>query len=298
MSSNTRDIIIGAERYESATARAFWQEMFGHLRGKPAHLLSFEAIRARLRLHAEMYQGLQDIPLKDIVGSVGRYQDFTSTFLPRSVVNKDRWSRIYAETLGGMGLPPIEVYQLGDVYFVRDGNHRVSVARELGQKTIQAYVTVVDIPFCLNRKDINEQVDAAEAYMTFLDETGLRYIPQHEYLMLSEPTRYNDLIGHLNLHREVLSMTEGRNMTMQEAAAHWHENVYLPAVAIMRQYNVLEHAKDRTEADMYLWLVDHLCELEQCYEGQVNDLNPALVSFLQARKLPVPVELLEAAVLE
>jgi hypothetical protein len=291
--SYTRDIIIGAQRYESATTRAFWQEMFGHLRGKPAQLLSFEAIKARLRLHEESYRGLQDIPLKDIVGSVGRYQDFTSSFLPRNVVSKDRWSRIYAETLDGMGLPPIEVYQLGDVYFVRDGNHRVSVARELGQKTIQADVTAVDIPFCLNREGINEQVDAAEAYMTFLHETGLRYIPQHENLMLSEPTRYNDLIGHLNLHRDVLCLTEDCDMTMPEAAAHWHEHVYLPAVLLMRQYGVLEHAKGRTEADMYLWLVDHLCELEQCYEGQIDDLTPALVSFLQKRDLPVPEELLQ-----
>ncbi|MEZ4671065.1 MAG: hypothetical protein R3E39_24435 [Anaerolineae bacterium] len=287
------NVISGIQRYENATNRAFWQEMFAHMRGKPAQLLSFETVKARLRLHEESYKGLQDIPLKNIVGSVGRYQDFTRTFLPRNVVSKDRWSRIYAETLDGMGLPPIEVYQLGDVYFVRDGNHRVSVARELGQKTIQAYVTAVDIPFCLQRERIDQQVDAAEAYMTFMDETGLRYLPQHENLMLSEPTRYNDLIGHLNLHRDVLSLMENREITLQDAALHWYENVYLPAVMLMRQYMILEHAKGRTETDMYLWLVDHLCELEQCYEGQINDLTPALVSFLQSRKLPVPEELLE-----
>lgn len=61
------NIIEGAQRYESATTRAFWQEMIGHLRGKPAQLLSFEEIKARLRLHEESYRGLQDIPLKDIV---------------------------------------------------------------------------------------------------------------------------------------------------------------------------------------------------------------------------------------
>ena len=77
--SKSIDIIVGAQRYESATTRAFWQEMFGHLRGKPAQLLSFEAIKSRLRLHEESYRGLQDIPLKDIVGSVGCYQDFTSS---------------------------------------------------------------------------------------------------------------------------------------------------------------------------------------------------------------------------
>ncbi|MEP6987186.1 MAG: transcriptional regulator, partial [Chloroflexota bacterium] len=145
------DMFKGVQEYENATVRAFWQEIIGHLRGKPAQLLSFEDVRTRLRLREELYRGLQDIPLESIVGSVGRYTDFTSTFLPKSVINRDRWTRIYAEAEGNTGLPPIEVYQVGEVYFVRDGNHRVSVALAMGQKTIEAYVTEVDVPFCVNK---------------------------------------------------------------------------------------------------------------------------------------------------
>lgn len=84
------DIYHGAQQYESATLKAFWQEIIGHLRGKPAQLLSFDEVRARLRLREESYKGLQNIPVADIVGSVGRYQDFTSSFLPKSAVNKER----------------------------------------------------------------------------------------------------------------------------------------------------------------------------------------------------------------
>lgn len=291
------DIIHGAQEYESATIKAFWQEMIGHLRGKPAQLLSFDEVRSRLRLREESYKGLQNIPVADIVGSVGRYQDFTSSFLPKSAVNRERWSRIYAETVGEMGLPPIEVYRVSAVYFVRDGNHRVSVARALRFTTIQAYVTELDVPICLNRLMVTKQMGAAEAYMTFLDETGLRYTrPNHEVLMLSEPSRYADLIGHLNLHRAVLAEQGYDDPTIDVAVAHWYDNVYLPAVALIRQYNVLSPVKGRTETDLYLWLVDHLCEIEMCYSGTTSDFTPALAAFLRHHRLPVPDELLSQAV--
>ncbi len=294
--NNAMDIVRGVQEYESAAVRAFWQEIIGHLRGKPAQLLSFEDVRTRLRLREELYRGLHDIPLTSIVGSVGRYTDFTGTFLPKSAINKERWSRIYAEAEGNMGLPPIEVYQVGEVYFVRDGNHRVSVALAMGQKTIQAYVTEVDVPFCLNKTVVTTQMDAAEAYMTFLDETGLRYVYQHENLMLSEPTRYNDFIGHINLHGAFLTDCEECPVSIQEAASHWYENVYLPTVVLIRKYDMLAHMKGRTEADMYLWLVEHLCELERSYNGLVSDLTPALASFLSKHRLPVPDELVALAV--
>lgn len=293
---NAMDMYLAAAEYEHATGRAFWQEIIGHLRGKPAQLLSFEDIRARLRLREELYRGLQNIPLDSIVGSVGRYTDFTSTFLPKSVINKDRWSRIYLEAQGNMGLPPIEVYQVGEVYFVRDGNHRVSVALAMEQKTIEAYVTEVDVPFCVNKTTLTKQMDAAEAYMTFLEETSLRYIPDHENMMLSEQSRYSDFIGHINLHGAFLSECDDCPVSIEEAARHWYERVYLPAIILIRKHDMLSHMKKRTEADMYLWLVDHLHELEQSYNGLVSDLTPALVSFLSKRRLPVPDEWVALAV--
>jgi hypothetical protein len=137
------DFLNGAQRFDGAATRAFWEIMIGRLRGKPAELLSFDDVRECLRLWQELDRGLQNISINKIVGSVGRFQDFTSSFLPKSTVNRERWSRVFAETAGEMGLPPIEVYQVGDEYFVRDGNHRVSVAHDMGFKTIEAYVTQV-----------------------------------------------------------------------------------------------------------------------------------------------------------
>jgi hypothetical protein len=292
--STASEMVYAVHEYEQASIKAFWQEIVGHLRGKPAQLLSFDDVRARLRLREESYKGLQNIPLDAIVGSVGRYNDFTGTFLPKSVVNPERWSRIYTETVGDRGLPPIEVYRVSEVYFVRDGNHRVSVARALKSKTIQAYVTEVDSPLCLNRMMITKQMDAAEAYVTFLEEIGLRYThPNHESLLLSEPSRYGDLIGHLNLHRSVLAEYSGELPNIEDAAAHWYAHVYIPVVDLIRGYDVLKGAKGRTEADLYLWLVEHLRELEGCYTGTTSDFNPAMVAFLRQHRLPVPTALLE-----
>src|SRR5512147_2510047 len=121
----------GVSKFQNARMRAFWLEMINHLRGQSTELLSFDDIKARLRLREESYKGLQDVPLDQIVGSVGRYRDFTSNFLPRRSTSPSRWSRVYAQVNSMEGVPPIELYKVGDVYFVRDGNHRVSVARQL-----------------------------------------------------------------------------------------------------------------------------------------------------------------------
>ena len=127
------------QEFTSARQRAFIEEWLSYLTGRPSDLLSFEEVKEKLRLQDASYKGLQEIELDKIVGSTGRYRDFTRTFLPKSDQTASRWRRIKA-VADEQGFPPIEVYQVGEVYFVRDGNHRVSVARLNGAKTIEAYV--------------------------------------------------------------------------------------------------------------------------------------------------------------
>jgi hypothetical protein len=285
----------GMSAFQSARNRAFWDEMFSLVRGKPAELLSFEDIRARLRLRAEYYKGLQDIPLDKIVGSVGRYQEFTRHYLPKKRVQGERWSRVYAQATGMAGLPPIEVYKVGDVYFVRDGNHRVSVARQMGATHIQAHVTELPTSIALH-PDVNEEdIDALAAYAVFLDETRLPMTrPHHQPITLSEPSRYNDLLGHIHLHQAVLRQ-RGEEVDFEDAAADWYDNVFRPAVTLIRKYNVLEHYPNRTEGDMYLWMIDHLREVrEELGEGTPSrTFSDALEDFLVERRIPVPNDLRE-----
>jgi len=139
------DLSSAIQDFHRARRRAAMQELTSWLKGETADLLSYEEVRRQLKATAGAERGLHDIPLDAIVGSVGRYADFTRGFLPKDEVNVQRWARVKVATLGMTGLPAIDVYRIGDVYFVSDGSHRVSVARELGATHIQAYVTEADL---------------------------------------------------------------------------------------------------------------------------------------------------------
>lgn len=287
-------LLEGKSRFNSARSRAFWKEMINFIRGKPMELLSFDDIRSRLRLREESYKGLQDIPVDKIVGSVGRYREFTRDFLPKSATLQERWSRVYAQANSLIGLPPIEVYQVDDLYFVRDGNHRVSVARQIGAKTIQAHVT--ELPTSIDlRPDMSEsELDDATAYAAFLEETHLaKTRPHHQPMQLSERSRYADLLGHIFLYQALLSHDSGEAINLPAAAAHWYDHVFRPAITLIRKYEMTDILGARTEADLYLWLVDHLRDLRE----QLGDFSPsrtisdAIEDFLEKRNIPIPDEL-------
>ena len=287
--------VQGLNLFQDARRRAFWQDMLSLVRGQSTELLSFDDIKARLRLREESYKGLQNVPLDKIVGSVGRYRDFTSTFLPKKNTSPDRWSRVYAQVNSMEGTPPVELYKVGDVYFVRDGNHRVSVARQIGAKTIEAHVTELPTSVELEPGMSPEEIDAATAYAAFLEETGLeRTRPHHQSLKLSETSRYAEMMGHIYLHQSVLEKTRGTPVTFEEAAADWYDNVYRPAVTLIRKYDVLEHYPNRTEGDVYMWMIDHLREVREEFgeDAKVRRFSDALVDFLHERRIPVPKELL------
>jgi hypothetical protein len=285
----------GLSVFQNARRKAFWQEMLGLLRGQSAELLSFDDIKARLRLREESYRGLQNVPLDKIAGSVGRYREFTSNFLPKKTASQERWSRVYAQVSSMEGVPPIEVYKVGDVYFVRDGNHRVSVARQLGAKTIEAHVTELPTSVQLAPGMSPEELDEAAAYAAFLEETGFnRTRPHHRSMKLTNVTRYPEMLGHIYLHQNFLEKAQGKPVNFEEAAADWYDNVFRPAITLIRKYDVLEHYPDRTEGDLYLWMVDHLREVreELGEEATSRSFSDALVDFLNERKIPIPKELL------
>lgn len=288
------NLIDGIQRFQSARSRAFWQAISSLLRGKSAELLSFEDIRDKLRLNEESYKGLQDIPLDKIRGSVGRYKDFNSSFLPRKNDMQERWSRVYAIASGMMGLPPIDVYQVGDVYFVRDGNHRVSVSKEMGAKTIQAHVTELSspVPFYagMTDRDINE----ASAYASFLEQTGLsRTRFHHQSIRLSDPSRYPDLFNLIGVHRQIMTRVKGQPVSLDHAAADWYDNVYRPAVTLMRKYKMMDEHPERTEADLFLWMVGNLGALRDTFEEQPDEAHQAsMVDFLRSRGMNVPDDFL------
>ncbi len=134
---------LATDNFERAYRKAYWRDWLKRLVGKHNNLLSFDDIPVELRRQAPNNLGLQAVPLNQIVGSEGRYHEFDQAFYPREKRSKDRWVRVDQAHLANVLLPPVELLKIGESYFVRDGNHRVSVARAHGQAHIDA--TVIEI---------------------------------------------------------------------------------------------------------------------------------------------------------
>lgn len=259
--------------FRRARYRAALQEILARLLGRPAELLSYEEVRQKLRAGATLPRGLQEIPVADIVGSVGRYSDFTRNFLPRRDSDAERWARVKVAVTGLAGVPPIEVYQIGDAFFVRDGNHRVSVARELGLSHLQAYVTEVRTKVPLSPGTSPDELIVKAEYADFLDITGLDALRPAVDLTVTAPGKYPKLLEHIDVHRHFMGIEQQREIPYREAVGHWYDEVYLPVVQIIEEQAILLDFPERTETDLYLWLGDHraalTAELGWLVESQV-----------------------------
>ena len=233
-------------------------------------LLSFDHVRAKLKVRGQHYAGLHTIPLDKIAGSVGRYQEFNRAFLPRQEYIRDRWKRIYEVAHSLEGFPPIDVYQIGDVYFVRDGHHRVSVLKELGAPSIEATVTVLETPISLS-PDVDEAaLDLKAEYAAFLDETELDVLRPDQQIEFTLPGQYRKLYEHIAVHRYYLGLQESREIPWEEAVARWYDEVYYPTVQVIAEENILDAFPDRTEADLYLWIIEKRHYLSERYDEKVT----------------------------
>jgi hypothetical protein len=144
----TMTYIRSEAEFNRARLAGFWDVIGCLILGRYAHLLPFDEVIEGLPIQQTIDLGLQDIPLNAIIGSVERGREFSRHFWPRSGNrnSKERWRELYTLAVTGVGAPPVELYKVGQVYFVRDGHHRVSVAKHLGWATIQAHVVEMVIP--------------------------------------------------------------------------------------------------------------------------------------------------------
>lgn len=280
---------LSRERWNQARRKAFWQKLSSSLglSRQPVNLLSFEEVQHKLRLTQSAYRGLQEVELDKIVGSVGRYHDFTRTFLPLIEGDRLRWQRI-AELQYEQGLPPIELYKVGDAYFVKDGNHRVSVAREFGAKTIEAYVWEYETPvggLSPAAGDIVDDLIVKAEYRAFLDRTRLDLSHPEQNIVLTEPGMYPELELEIELYRRNLERIDETPHTYQEAASSWYEMVYTLAVDIIRESGALDMFPGRTEADLYVWVTRHRKELSEQY-GETPHLREVVQRIAERRRRP------------
>lgn len=273
--------------FHSARRRADLAAVMAQLSGQSDRLLKYDEVRRRLKAVESNARTLEDVPLGAIVGSVGRYQDFNRSFMPLTDADRSRWVGVKLAMLGMEGVPPIEVYRIGDAYFVRDGNHRVSVARQLGATHIHAWVTPVStrVPFTPDM-DQDGLIQASEL-AEFLEATRLDELRPEADLTVTAPGQYPRLLEHIRVHRYFMGIDENRPVPWEEAVTHFYDTVYLPVVEEIRAHGLLLDFPGRTETDLYLYLSEHRGELMRRFGWELE--GPQLAEGL-ARTRPGSVD--------
>lgn len=266
-----RNLSAAGERYQREHNKAQMADLLSKISGENTDLVRFDEVAKRLRARQRIEKGTQMVPLDKIVGSVGRYKDFTRSFLPRSGANKARWTNIDAAMNSLAGLPAVELYKIGDAYFVRDGNHRVSVARANDVSHIEAYVTEYTTSVPLTADDFERdqwliKIEQAE----FLEKTKLDQLRPDSSIELTEPGRYRIVLRHIHVHRYLRNLDlqradEPDRLTWEDAVQSWYDTVYMPMVDVVREKGLLDDFPNRTEADLYLWIAYHRERLAQQY---------------------------------
>jgi hypothetical protein len=256
--------------FDASRRHAFWNEARAVLTGHARTLLSFHEVMRVARMEGLVERGVRDIPLSQIKGSEGRSRDFDPSFLPLNPRLRARWTRIETLMLRGSPLPPIEVYKVGELYFVKDGHHRVSVARHLGQESITANVIEVK-----TRAPLGPDVDAHELlrtaeYARFLEQTQLDRLCPSARLECSELGNYDVIFEHILGHRYFMCLERGQEVPLHEAVADWYDRVYRPIRDVLEKHHIRERFPQWTEADLYLALTRRWLELAQ--EG--HDAGP------------------------
>lgn len=277
-----------SSRFDQAYRRAQRNRILDTVRGRSHALLPFDAVSARLSVRQHIDYGVQTVRLDQIVGTVGKLTDFDRRFQPARAEVEERWVRVEHALRDGVSLPPIELYRIGDIYFVVDGHHRVSVAREQGFLDLEARVIglVVDVPLAssLTMGDL----DGVEQQSDFYAWTNLRQLRPDATIETTRLNTYLDLIVDINRHRARLREERGVDVAAGEAVGDWYDRRYLPVVTLIRERRLLATMPNRTEADLFICLVSfqqHLGEQTGCF-CTLEDTLDVYVGYVPASSRP------------
>ena len=242
--------------FARARSRAFLHDLWALLAGTRNSLLSYDEVKEKLRISGPIYRGVRTVEVAKIVGSGNRYRDFDHAFLPAHNSIADRWQRVDRAFYEEVSLPPVVLYKVGDIYFVVDGHHRVSVAREQGQEFIEAEVRECKVKVPVGPDLTPEDLEILGAKVEFLERTGLDRLRPGVQIDLTVPDGYSRMLEHIAVHRYFMGLDQQRDISEEEGVVHWYDTVYLPIVTVIRQRGILEEFPGRTEGDLYLWVLD------------------------------------------
>jgi nucleotide-binding universal stress UspA family protein len=253
-----------------ARRRADMERLLARLTGRSADLLCYAEVRDLLKTKPSEHLGYQEIPLAAIVGSVERCSDYTRSFLPLKDGDQRRWTGIGEAVAGSKVLPPIRVYQVGEVYFVMDGHHRVSVARQRGQVSLDAYVIEIRSPVPLFLATKPEELASKAEYAGLMERTRLDKTRPDADLRVTGLGQVATIEAQIESHRQFIEVDEGQKVSLEEAAASWYDTVYLPTAGMIRDLALAQSFPGQTETDLYLWVCAHRAALADALGWEVE----------------------------
>jgi hypothetical protein len=213
-------------------------------------MLPFDEVVSALGRAGERRIGVQTIPVDSIVGSVDRGKEFDRRFRPTSGRVRERWQRLALAHRRGEAIPPIEVYRVGDMHFVYDGHHRVSVARALNLAVIDAYVTVVHTRLSAAGICHRRDLLIKDYRRIFLERVPLAG-EARAAVMLTDPWDYAELAESIEAWGFRLMQHERAFLDRATVAQRWYDEEFLPVVRMTREADMLDTA---TDAEAYMWV--------------------------------------------
>lgn len=256
-------------------------KIFAVISNKDETLLPFSKVKSAIKPKSEKYKGVKPVRIDSIVGSEDRYEDFDAHFLPSRGHLEGRWKRVDLAYYEEVTLPPIRLYEISGVYFVRDGNHRISVARAQGVDFIDAEITMLDADIKLDPKaplkKIKESILLFERER-FCGRTGIGKLRPKTDIVFTEIGRYEELHEHINVHKYYINLELPTEIPFETALLSWHDNVYIPIVEIINRENILARFPNRTDSDLYVWTIMYWDDLKKKY-GQDFPLQKAIKNF-------------------
>jgi hypothetical protein len=245
--------------FSRARRRAFLRRIGAYLRRDPGSnkLLSFEEVKGALGAISQVYIGRREVPVSKIVGSVGRHRDFDRAFLPSKPDLGTRWRRIDEIMHREEELPPVSLYKIGDAYFVEDGNHRVSVARQQGAEMIDAEVVElrsrVPVDSALTARDLLYKLE----HRRLLERLPIDRVLPEIHVEFSDVADYRRLATFVEAHGFRVTQLWKRYVSPEEVLRDWYEYGYRPIAEMIREERILDAFPGRTELDLYLWIIYH-----------------------------------------
>ncbi len=255
-----------SDDFTRARRRAALSGLAGKLRGQAGDvrtLLPFEEVVAALGRTGEHRLGLQTIRLDTIVGSVDRAREFDAEMRPRTRRVSQRWQRINTAQRQGKGMPPIDVFRIGGLHFIEDGHHRVSVARHLGNETIEAYVTEVQTRIAPGKQLRLSELPAKGHERLFVERVPL---PKQSLakITFSDPEHgYAKLAEGVEAWGFRLIQGLGEPLDRHEVATAWFRDEFEPVVEALREADLIGQG---TDADAYLRVADQRYQLLRTHD--------------------------------